>query len=83
MDQNTLHLIPDLEFWPNLDPDPRVMLSVWKKCLIVHLLPLIYPGCACVDPNRIRIHNIAMWTKEDLSPSGGNKKQMEPHKLCH
>ena len=28
MDPRTQNLDPDPEFWPNLDPDPRVLLSI-------------------------------------------------------
>ena len=32
MDPNKLNSDPDPEFWPNLDPDPRVIYQLIKKC---------------------------------------------------
>ena len=31
VDPNTLNLDPETEFWSNLDPDPRVNLSILKN----------------------------------------------------
>ena len=32
VDPNKLNSDPDPEFWPNLDPDPRVIYQLIKKC---------------------------------------------------
>ena len=35
VDPHTLNLDPDPEFWPNLDPESRVMLSILTKNFII------------------------------------------------
>ena len=55
VDPNTLYLVPDPEFWPNLDPDPRVMLYPVR----IRNMDTDPEKLLKTDPIWIQIHNTA------------------------